>query len=150
MCTKFCCCYSVAQLCLSICDPMNCSTPAFPVPHHLPCLLKLMSIKSVMPTISSSVSHFSCCLPSFPASEPFLISWLFASGGQSIGASASASSLPVNIQGWIHLWLTGLILLSKGLSRVFSSTTVWRRQFFGTQTFLLSSSHIHTWLLEKP
>ena len=103
------------------------------------------------PTISSSVVPFSSCLQSFPASGSFLMSWLFATGGLSIEASALASILPMNIQGWFPLGLTGLIsLLSKGLSRVFSNTTVQRHQFFGIQSFLLSSSHIHTWLLEKP
>ena len=77
------------------------------------------------PTISSSVIPFSSCLQSFPASGSFLVSWLFVSSGQSIGASASASVLPINIQGWFPLGLTGLIsLLSKGLSRVFSSTSL--------------------------
>ena len=77
------------------------------------------------PTISSSVTPFSSCLQSFPASGSFQMSWLFTSGGQSIGASASASVLPMNIQDWFPLRLAGLIsLLSKGLSRAFSSTTV--------------------------
>ena len=103
------------------------------------------------PTISSSVILSSSCLQPFPASESFLMSQLFASGSQSIGASALASVLPMNTQGWFHLGLTDLIsLLSKGLSRVFSSTTVWRHQFFDTQPFLLSSFHICTWVLEKP
>ena len=102
------------------------------------------------PTISSSVVPFSC-LQSFPASGSFPMSQLFASGGQSIGPSASASGLPMNTQGWFPLGLTGLIsMLSKGLSRIFSSTTVWRHQFFGAQPFLLSNSRIRTWLLEKP
>ena len=83
------------------------------------------------PTISSSVVPFSC-LQSFPASGSFLMSRLCASGGQSIGASASASVLPMNIQDWFPLGLTGLISLqSKGISRVFSNTTVQRHQFFG-------------------
>ena len=103
------------------------------------------------PTISSSVTPFSSCLQSFPASGSFPMSQFFASGGQSIGVSASASVLPVNSQSWFPLGLTGLIaLLSKRLSRVFSSTTVQRHQFFSAQPFLLSCSHIHTWLLEKP
>ena len=77
------------------------------------------------PTISSSVSPFSSCSQSFPTSRSFPMSWLLATGGQIIGASASASVLPMNIQGWFPLWLTGLIsFLSKGLSRVFSNTTV--------------------------
>ena len=103
------------------------------------------------PTISSSVAPFSSCPQSFPASGSFPISWLFASGGQSIGTSALASVLPINIQGWFPLGLTGLISLqSKGLSRVFSNPTVQKHQFFVAQPSLWFSSHIHTWLLEKP
>ena len=103
------------------------------------------------PTISSPVAPFSSCLQSFPTSGPFPVNWLFTSGGQSIEASASASVLPMSTQGWFPLGLTGLIsLLPKGLSRVFSSTTVRKHQFFSTQLSLLSNSHIHTWLLEKP
>ena len=96
-------------------------------------LLKLMSIELVMPSnILSSVVPFSFCLQSLPASGSFLMSWLFASGGQSIGASSSASVLPMNIQGWFPLGWTGWISLqSKGLSRVFSNTTVQKHQFFG-------------------
>ena len=101
-------------------------------------------------TISFSVALFSC-LQSFPASGSFPMSWLFASGGQSIGASALASVLPMNIKGWFPLGLTGWISLqSKGLSRIFSSTTVWKHQFFGAQSSLWSNSHICTWLLKKP
>ena len=88
------------------------------------------------PTISSSVIPFSC-LPSFPESGCFLVSQFFTSGGQSIGASASASVLPMNIQDWFPLGWTGWIsLLSKGLSRVFSNTTVQKHQFFSTQLSL--------------
>ena len=98
------------------------------------------------PTISSSVIS---CLQCFPASGSFSVGQFFISGGQSIGASASASVLALNIQGRFSLGLTGLIsLLSKGLSRVFSSTTVQKHQFSGAQPSLWSSSHIHTWLLE--
>ena len=90
------------------------------------------------PSISFSVILFSSCLQSFPASGSFQMSWLFMSDGQSIAASASASVLPMNIQGWFLLGWTGLISLqSKGLSRVFSNTTVQRHQFFGTQPFIL-------------
>ena len=90
------------------------------------------------PTISSSVALFSFCLQSFPAWGSFPMSWLFASGGQSIGASASV--LPMNIQGWFLLGWTGLTsLLSVGLSRVFSNTTIWKHQFFGTQPSLWSN-----------
>ena len=103
------------------------------------------------PTISSSVIPFSSCLQSFPASGSFPVSQFFASGGQSIGVSALASVLLMNIQGWFPLGWTGWISLqSKGLSRVFSNNTVQKHQFFSPQLSLWSSSHIHTWLLEKP
>ena len=105
------------------------------------------------PTISSSVVPFfsSSCPDSFPASGSFPMSWLFASGVQSIGASPSASVLPICISGWFPLGLISLIALqSKGLSRVFSSTTVQKHQFFDTQPSLWSNAHIRTWLLEKP
>ena len=103
------------------------------------------------PTISSYGVPFSSCLQSFPASGSFPMSWLlFASGGPSIRASASASVLPMNIQDWFPLRWTGWISLqSKGLSRVFSNTIVQKHQFFITQLSLWSNSHIHTWLLEK-
>ena len=111
-------------------------------------LLKLMWCH---PTISSSVTCFSFCLQSFPATGSFPMSYFFASGGQSITGSASISVPPMNIQHWFPLELTGWISLqSKGLSRVFSNTTVQKHQFFGTQPSLWSNSHIHTWLLEKP
>ena len=98
-------------------------------------------------TISSSVVPFSSCPQYFPASGSFPVSYFFTLGGQSIGPSASASVLPMNIQDWLPLGLTGLICLqSKGLSRVFSNTTLQKHQFLGTQ----SNSHIHTWWLEKP
>ena len=100
------------------------------------------------PNISFSVVPFSSCLQSFPASGSFPKIWLFISGRLSVGVSTSV--LPVTIQGWFPLGLTGLIsLLSKGLSRVFSSTKVQKYQFFRAQTSLWSSSHICTWLLEK-
>ena len=101
------------------------------------------------PTISFSVVPFFFCLQPFPASGSFPMSQVFTSGSQSIGASALASFLPMNIQSW-SLELTGLISLqSKGLSRVFSNTTVQKHQFFSTQISLGSNSHIHTWLLKK-
>ena len=103
------------------------------------------------PTISSSVSPFSSCLQSFPESGSFQMRQLFASGGQSIGVSASASVLPVKIQDWFPLgWTDWISSQSKGLSRVFSNTTVQKHQFFSTQPSSQSNSHIHTWLLEKP
>ena len=102
-------------------------------------------------TISTSAALFSFCLQSFPASGFIPVSWLFASSGQSIAASASVSVLPMNIQGWFPLELTGLIsLLSMGLSRVFFNTTIWKHQFFGAQPFSWSNSHMHTLLLEEP
>ena len=101
------------------------------------------------PTFSSSVIPFSSHLQSFPASGSFQMSQLFASSGQNIGVSASASVLRMNIQDWFPLGWTGWISLqSKGLSRVSSNTTVQKHQFFGTQPSLWSSSHIRTWLLE--
>ena len=101
------------------------------------------------PTILSYINPFSSCPQSFPASRTFPMSQLFASGGQSIGAAASV--LPMNIQGWFPLGLAGLISLqSKELSIVFSSTTIWKHEFFSAQPSLWSNSHIHTWLLEKP
>ena len=103
------------------------------------------------PTISSSAALFSFYLQSFPVLGSFPMSWLFAPGGQSIGASTSASVFPMNIQGWFPLGLNGLISLqSKGLSRLFSSTTVWRHRFFSAQPSLGSNSDIHKWLLKKP
>ena len=98
--------------------------------------------------ISCSINPFSSCLQSFPASGSFPVSQLFASGGQSIGASASASVLPMNIQGWFPLGLTSLLSLqSKGLSRVFSNTIVQKHQFFSAH-FLYDSTL--TWPLETP
>ena len=147
----FCCC-SVAKSCLTLCDPMDCSTPGFPLPHYLPEFAETHvhwignAIQPSYPLLSPS----SPALKSFPASRSFPMSQLFASGGQSIGASASALVLPVSIQGWFPLGWTGLIsLLSKGLSRIFSNTTVWKHQFFGAQPSLWSNSHICTWLLKK-
>ena len=149
--TLLCCC-SVSQLYLTLCDPMNCSTPRFP------CLsLSTGVCTNSCPlsqwcclTVSSCIVPFSSCLQSFLASGSFPMSQLFASGSQSIGASASASVLPMNFQGWFPLGLTGLISLqSKGLSRAFSST-IQKYQFFGTQPSFWSSFHTSTWILEKP
>ena len=114
------------------------------------CLNSYLSSQWFHPTISSSVIPFFSCLQSFPASGSFPMSQFFASGGQSIGISASASVFPVNIQDWFPLGWTGLILQSKGVSRVFFNTAVQKHQFFGTQLSLWSNSHFHTWLLEKP
>ena len=103
------------------------------------------------PAIASFVIPFSSCPHSLPASGSFPMSQFFTSGGQSIGVSASASVLPMNAQDWSPLGWTGCIsLLSKGLSRVFSNTTVKKHQFFGAQPSLWSNSDICTWLLGKP
>ena len=103
------------------------------------------------PVISSSVVPFSSCPQSLLASESFPMSQLFASGGQSTGVSAFASVLPKQSQGWSLLeWAGWISLQSKGLSRVFSNTTVQKHQFFSTQLSSQSNSHIHTWPLEKP
>ena len=103
------------------------------------------------PTISSSVVPFSSHLQSFPASGSFQMSQLFTSGGWSIGVSASTSVLPMNTKDWFPLgWTSWISLQSKGLSRVFSNTTVQKHQLFGAQLLSQFNCHIHTWLLEKP
>ena len=131
-----CCCWcSVAQSCLTLCNPMDCSTSVSPGVCSNSCPLS----RWCHPTISFSVTAFSFRLQSFPASGSSPMCRLSTSGGQSIGASASASVLPMNIQGWFPLGWTGWIsLLSKGLSRVFSNTTAWKHQFFGAQPSLKS------------
>ena len=107
-------------------------------------LLQVMSIE-----LMKASNYLILCLQSFPASRSFPINQLFASGDQSTGTAVSATVLPMNIQGWFPLGLTGLISLqSKGV--VFSSTTVQKHQFFGAQPSIWSNSHICTWLLEKP
>ena len=124
--THFCC--SVAQSCPMLCDPMDSAHQAslsFTISWSL---LKLMSLESVMPSNHLILCHPFSCLQSFPASGSFLMSQFFESGGQSIGVAASAQVLPVIIQDWFPLGWTGWIsLLSKGLSRVFSNTTVQNR-----------------------
>ena len=114
--------------------------------------LKLMSIESVMPSSHLILCHPLHLLPPIPPSiRAFPMNQLFTSGGQSIGVSALASVLPKNIQGWSPLeWTVWISLKSKGLSRVFSNTTVQKHQFFGAQLSLQSNFHIHTWPLEKP
>ena len=125
--------------------------PPCPSPSPGACSVSCPLSQWCHPTISSYVIPFSSCLLSFPESGSFPMSGLFTSGSQNIGASASASVLPMNIQGWFPLRLTGLIsLLSKGLSRDFSNTTVQKHQFFSVQPLLWSNSHVQTWLLGKP
>ena len=149
MCWVQSCCCSIAKLCLTLYDPMDCSSPGFPVLHCLP---------------EFAQSHVHCVDDAIQPSHPLLVpspaltlsqlrvfpmSLLFTSGGQSTGVSASPTVLPMNIQGWFPLGLTGLIsFLSKRLSRVFSSATIQKHQFFGTQ-LPLSISYIHTWLLKN-
>ena len=123
----------VAQSCPTLCDPMNRSTPGLPVHHQFPCPLSWWC----HPAITFSVIPFPSCPHSLPASGSFPMSQLFTWGGQSIGVSASASVLPMNTQDWSALGWTGWISLqSKGLSRVFSNTTVQKHQFFSTQLSL--------------
>ena len=154
--TIYCCCSCwVTKSCPTLCNPMDYSMPGSTVLHSL---LEFAQIyKSPLSQWCYLTISFSATpkplfwLQSFPASGSFPMNRLFMSEGQSIGASASASVLPMSIYGWFPLGLTGLIsLLSKGLSRAFSSTTVWKHQFLGDQPSLGSNSHIRTWLLEKP
>ena len=123
---------SVAHSCLTLCNPMNCSTPGLPVHHQLLEFTRthVHRVGDNHPTISSSVVPFSSCPQSLPASGSFQMSQPFASGGQSIGVSALASVLPMNTQDSSPLGWTGWISLqSKGLSRVFSNTTIQKHQF---------------------
>ena len=151
--TIFCCC-PVTQSCLTLWDPMDCSIPGLPVLHYL---LELAQTHvhwvsdAIQPSRPLSSSPSPSAFNLAQHQDFFLMSQVFASDGQSIGVSASASVLLMNIQGWFALGLTGLISLQcKGLSRVFSNTIVQMYQFFGVQPSLCYNSHVHTWLLEKP
>ena len=132
-----------------LCDPMDCSMPGSRVFHYLPVCSDSCSLSWwCYPTISTSVALFSSHLQSFSASGSFLMSQFFTSRGQSIGVSASTSILPMNIQGWSPLGWTGWISLqSKGLSRVFSNTTVQKHHYSSALSFLhsptLTSIHDH-------
>ena len=143
----------VMQLCLTLCDPKDCSMPGFPI-HHQLLQLAQTHVHWVGNAIQSSHPLSSPTPLAFNLSQPsgsFLMSQFSASGGQSIGVSASVSVLPMNIQDWFPLGCTGLISLqSKGLLRLFCNTPVQKHQFFSTRLSLWSNSHIHTWLLEKP
>ena len=144
---------SVAQSCLTLYNPMDCSTPGFPVHHQL-----LELAQTHVHWVSDAIQ------PSHPLSSPSpaafslsqhqgLFQWVSSSYqvAKASGVSASASILPMNIQDWFPLGWTGWISLqSKGLSRAFSNTTVQKHQFFSAQLSIWSNSHIHTWLLEKP
>ena len=142
---------SVTRSCPTLCDPMNRSTPGLPVHHQLPEFTQTHVHRVSHPAISSSVVPFSSCPQSLPALESFPMSQLFAWGGQSTGVWALASFLPKNTQDWSPSEWTGWISLqSKGLSRVFSTTTVQKHQCFGAQLASQSNLHIHAWPLEKP
>ena len=150
--TMCCCCCSVTQSCLTLCDPMYCSTLGFPVLHHLPEFAQT-HIHWIKDAIQQS-HPCDCCplifLPSiFPSIMIFANELALYIRCQSIGASASV--LPMIIQAWLPWGLTGVIsLLSKRLSRVSSSTTIQRHQCISAPIFFfIVSSHIHTWLLEK-
>ena len=139
---------SVTQSCSTLCDPRSHQVSlSISNSRSLP---KLMSIESVLPS-----NHLILSSPSPPAFNlsqhqgSFPMSQLFVSGGQSIGVSASTSVLPMNTQDWSLGWTGWTSLQSKGLSRVFSNTTVQKHQFFCTQLSLYSNSHIYTWLMEK-
>ena len=149
------CCCSVAKSCPTLCDPMDRSTPGFPVLHYLPEYAHTHAhwvSDPIQP--SHPLTSFSFCPQSsqhqglFQWVRSFPMSRLFASGDHSIGASASV--LPMNIQDWLPLELTGLTSLQfKGLSGVLSSTTIQKHQSFGTQPSEWSNSHIHTWNVWK-
>ena len=139
-----------SQSLVRLCNPMNCSTPGSSVFHYL---LEFAQTHAHWVGDAIQPSH-PLLPPSLPAlnlsQHQGLFQWVDSSAGQSIVASASASVLPVNIQGWFPLGLTGLIsLVSKRLSRIFLSTTIQKHQFFSTQPSLWSNSHIYAWLLEK-
>ena len=144
---------SVAQSCPTLCDPTNCSTPGLHVHHQLPELTQT-HVHWVGDAIQPSHPLLSPSPPTFSLSQDQSLFQRVSSlhqCGQSILVSSSASVFPVNIQDWFPWGLTGLIsLLSKGLSRVFSSTTAQKHQFFSAQLSLWSNSYIHTWLLGKP
>ena len=146
------CCCSIAKSCPTLCDPMNCSTPGFPIIHYLP-----EFAETHVHWISDAIQLSHPLLPSSPpalslSQHQGLFQWIRSShqGGKVSELPVLVSVLPVNIQNWFLLGLTGLIsLLSEGLSRIFSSTTVWKYSFFGAQTSLWSNSHIRMWLLKK-
>ena len=151
-CFSCCFCCSVAKSCPILCDPHGQQHPRLLCPSLSTgiCSNSCPPSQWCHPTISSFNAPLSFCLQSLPASETFPMSQLFTSGGQSIGASASASVLSVTIQGWFPLgWIGWISLQSKRLSRVFSNTTVQKYQFFSAQPSLWSNSNIRTWLLEK-
>ena len=144
-------CSSVAQSYLTLCNLMNHSTPGLPVHHQLLAFTQT-HVHSVGDAIQPShpLSSLLLLLPIAPSIRVFSNESLFAWSGQSIGVSALASVLPMNTQDWSLKWTGWISLQSKGLSRVFSNTTVQKHQFFHAQLSSQSNSHIHTWPLEKP
>ena len=147
------CCCSVIKLCLTLCDPMDCNTPGCHVLHYL-LEFAQVHVHWVGDAIQPSYPLPPTCPPALNLyHHQSLFQWVSSLHQMTkvIGVSASASVLPMNIQGWFPLGLTGLVsLLSKGLSRVFTSTIIRKHQFFTCQYSLWSNSHIRTWLLEKP
>ena len=147
--SMYCCWCSVTQSCPTLCDPMDCNAPGFPVFHYL---LELAQSHPLSPWC-----HSTSCPLSSPSPAAFnlsqhqgLFQWV-SSSHQVAKVSASASVLPMNIQDWSPLgWTSRISLQFKRLSRVFSNTTVQKHQFFSAQPSLWSKAHIHTWLLEKP
>ena len=143
---------SIAQSCPNLCDPVDCSTPGFPVHHQLPELAQT-HVHRVSDAIQPSHPLSSPSPAAFSLSQNRGLFQCVSSSHQvakGTGVSVSASVLPMNIQDWSLGWTGWISLRSKGLSRVFSNTTVQKHQFFSTQLSLWSNSHIHTWLLEKP
>ena len=143
---------SVTQLCLTLCDPMDCSTSGFPVHHQFPEPTNLMSIMLVMPS-NHLILSFPLLLPPslLPSNRVFSNELVLCNRWPKIWSFSFSISPSMNIQDWFPLGWTGWISLqSKGLSRVFSNTTVQKHQFFGIQPSSQSNSHIHTWPLEKP
>ena len=146
-------CCPISKSCSTFCNPMDCGLPA-PVSSTISEFAQIhvhwVSDANQPSHLSLPSSAFFSCPPSFPPSTSFPVSWLFASGGQSIGDSASATVLPMNIQDWFLLGLTGgIFLLSKGLFKSLLQHPIWKYQFFGTQPSLSSNSHIFSWVLEK-
>ena len=148
----YCCCYSVAQLCLNLCDPMNSSTLDFLSFTISQSLLKLMSIELVMPSNHHILYHSFLLLPSiYPSIRVFSNELVLQVRWPKYWSFSFSINLSNEYSALVSLGWTALIsLLSKGLSRVFSSTTVWKHQCFGTQPYIWSNSHICTLLLEKP
>ena len=142
---------SVTQSYPTLCNPMNCSIPGLPVHHQLPEFTQT-HVHWVSDTIQPSHSLPSPSPPALNLSQhQGLLKGVISSGGQSFGVFASAPFLLMNIQDWFPWgWTAWILLQSKGISKVFSNTTVQKHQFFGTQLSLESNSHVHTWLLEKP